>query len=119
MEIDNLNIYQKVYLTYKIFDYWDKGKIVYKNKKIVPNDFKLNNIKDIKKVYLKCSKINYDINVNKIMDYFIKLNIYEKLDFLIYLFDIVNDLDIVPNMLTDKFSLKDLSNKLLEYKLTL
>ena len=119
MEIDNLNKYQKVYLAYKVFNYWDKGKIFYNDKKLLPDNFGINNIKDILKVYLTCSKIIDDEEVKKIIGYFIKLNIYEKLDFMIYLFDIVNDIDIIPNNIRDNFDLKDLSNKLLEYKLSL
>ncbi len=119
MEIDNLNKYQKVYLAYKIFDYWNKGNIIHKNKKLLPSKFNINNINDILKVYLNCSKINFDEEINTLINYFDKLDIYEKLDFMIYLFDIVNDIDIVPNHLTNNLSLKDLSNKLIEYKLSL
>lgn len=119
MEIDNLNEYQKIYLTYKIFDYWNNGDIFYKNEKVLPNKFNINNIDDVLKVYLICPKINYDEEVNKLINCFEKLDIYEKLDFMIYLFDIVNDIDIIPNQIKDNLSLKDLSNKLIEYKLSL
>jgi hypothetical protein len=119
MEIDNLNKYQIVYLTYKIFDYWNNGNIIYNNKKILPSEFNIFNINDILKVYLICSKIDKDKYINKIMRYFKKINIYEKLDFMIYLFDMVNDIDIIPNYLTNNLNLKDLSNKLIEYKLSL
>lgn len=119
MEIDYLNKYQKIYLTYKIFSFWNDGSIIYKDKKILPSDFGINNINDVLKVYLTCSKIREDKCVNKILDYFDKLNIYEKLDFMIYLFDIVNDIDISINYISNDFSLKDLSNKLIEYKLLL
>lgn len=119
MEIDNLNGYQKVNLAYKIFDYWNKGNIIYNNEKVLPSNFNINNIDNVLKVYLTCSKINYDEEINKLINYFDKLDIYEKLDFMIYLFDIVNDIDIVPNQINDNLSLKDLSNKLIEYKLSL
>ncbi len=119
MEIDYLNKYQKIYLTYKIFSFWNDGSIIYKDKEILPSDFGINNINDVLKVYLTCSKIREDKCVNKILDYFDKLNIYEKLDFMIYLFDIVNDIDISINYISNDFSLKDLSNKLIEYKLLL
>ena len=119
MEIDNLNKYQKVYLTYKTFNYWNNGNIVYKGKKILPTDFDVININDILKVYLICSKIDSDKCIDKLINHFDKLNIYEKIDFIIYLFDMVNDIDIVPNRLTNNMSLKDLSNKLIKYKLSL
>lgn len=113
MQIDNLNEYQKVYLTYKIFDYLNSNNIIKLSK------FNITNIENILKVYLTCSKIDYDEEVNNIIKRFNKLNIYEKLDFMIYLFDIVNDIDIVPNYLTNNLNLKDLSNKLIEYKLSI
>ncbi len=119
MEIDNLNKYQKVYLAYKIFNYWNSGNIIYKGKKIIPSEFNISKIEEVLKVYLTCSKIDEDKKVSEIMNYFNKLNIYEKLDFMIYLFDIVNDIEIIPNYITNGFSLKDLSNKLIEYKLSL
>ena len=115
-EIDNLNKYKKVYLTYKIFDYWNKGLI---SESFLPKDFNINNIEDIIKVYYACSKIEEDNEVNNILEYFINLDFYQKLDFMIYLFDIVNDLRIVPNYIKDNLSLKDLSDIILQYKLHL
>ena len=119
MEIDNLNKNQKIYLTYKIFNYWNEGKIVYKKNKLLPISFGINNMESILKVYLTCSRINKDGEVDKVMNDFEKLNIYEKLDFMIYLFDMVNDIELVPNRISNNYSLKDLSNRLLEYKLLL
>lgn len=119
MGIEKLNKYQRVYLTYKIFDYWGNGEIVYNNKQLLPKDFGIYSVENILKVYLACSKISNDDEVDKIFKYFKGLNIYAKLDFIIYLFDVVNDIDIIPNKIKDNLSLKDLSNKLLEYKLSL
>ena len=119
MEISDLNKYQKVYLTYKIFLYWNSGKIIYNEKPFLPIQFNIIDVESILKVYLSCSKIDNDLKVDNIMNYFKRLNFFEKLDFMIYLFDIVNDINIIPNYLKDGFNLRDLSNKLLDYKLYL
>lgn len=115
--IDRLNKYQKVFLTYKVFDYWNKGKIKYSNEVFYPKDIELFNIDDVMKVYLFCSNIKEDNVVDELINYFDKLTFYEQLDFMIYLFDIVNDIKIIPNYITDEVNLKNLSDKILQYKL--
>ncbi len=117
IKIENLNDYQKIYLTYKIFDYWSQGKIKNNKKVFLPKDIEILNINDVIIVYKVCSNIENNEEVDEIIEYFKELDFYSQLDFMIYLFDIVNDIKKVPNYLTDNISLKDLSDKILQYKL--
>lgn len=117
IKIENLDDNQKIYLTYKIFDYWNKGKIANNDEVFLPEYVDVFNIDDIITVYRICSNVENNDQVDEIVNYFDILSFYEKLDFMIYLFDIVNDIKQIPNYLTDNINLKDLSDRILKYKL--
>ena len=118
-EIDRLNDKEKIFLVYKIFSVWHSGKIENKGKSFLPSEISINNSHDILKVFLECSKLISDDKVNGIVNKFIKLEFYQKLDFMIYLFDIINDIKLVPTIINDKMDFKKLSDEILKYKLCL
>lgn len=114
-EINKLNEYQKVFLTHKIFVYWLKGRIKNKDKLFLPENLNIYNAKDVSKVFLICSKIEYDDKVEIIFKKFKELNFNNKLNFMIYLFNKINSIDIVPTYITYNLNFKDLSDMIKEY----
>ena len=118
-KIDKLNECQKVFLTHKIFDYWLKGRIKNKNKLFLPKELNIYNEEEVSKVFLICSKIKKDIEVINIINEFKELNFNNKLNFMIYLFDEINSIEIVPTYITPNLNFKDLANMIKEYKYSL
>lgn len=117
--INKLTDNEKVFLTHKIFDYWLKGRIKNKDKLFLPEQLNIYNSKDVSKVFLICSKIKSNREVSNIFDEFKELDFDSKLNTMIYLFNKINDLDIVPTYITYNLNFKNLSNKINEYRLSL
>ena len=118
IDCEKLDEYEKIFLVHKIFDVWGEEKIINDNILFLPSDVKIYNEKDISKIYLICSNMNKCDKVNDIVNKFINLDFYEKLDFMISIFEEINELTIVPNRITDTMDFKDLSNEIKNYKLT-
>ena len=116
-KIEELNENEKVFLVHKIFNAWIEGKILNNGILFLPSDLKIYNEVDISKTYLICSKLNQSDLVNDIMNDFLNLEFYKKLDVMIYLFEEINEQVIAPNKITDNYSFKDLSDDIIKYKL--
>lgn len=116
-KIEELNENEKIFLVHKIFNAWIEGKILNNGILFLPSDLKIYNEVDISKTYLICSKLNQSDLVNDIMNDFLNLEFYKKLDVMIYLFEEINEQVIAPNKITDNYSFKDLSDDIIKYKL--
>lgn len=115
-KIEVLNEYEKIFLVYKIFDIWFKGKIQNNNKSFLPKKVKIYNEEEILKVFFTCSKIKKSKKINSIIINFENLEFVKKLDFIIFLFKEINHIKSVPTYIKDNFNFLDLSNEILKYK---